>query len=360
MSVEVLLLLGGLAGVLVGAEWLVRGAAGLALALGVSPLLVGLTVVAWGTSSPELVVSLVAAFQDSTDIAVGNVVGSNIFNVLFILGLSAVAAPLVVHRQLVRLEVPLLIVVSFLVWIFAADGSLSRTEGAVLIVLFLAYSALSIVIASRQATENSVAVVAGKQRPWIWNAALAVVGLALLVVGSRWFVIGAAAVARWLGVSELIIGLTIVAAGTSLPELATSVVASLRGERDISVGNVVGSNLFNLLAVLGPASCIPEGGLVVSAPALHFDIPVMTAAAFACLPIFVTGHRIARWEGALLVGYGLAYWLYLFLATTHHDALTMFNLTMVLFAFPLTLTGLAVSLGRHLLRTAEGNTSTAG
>lgn len=355
MNVEVLFLLGGLAGVLVGAECLVRGSSGLALALGISPLVVGLTVVAWGTGSPELVVSVMAAEQSRTDIAVGNVLGSNIFNVLFILGLSAALAPLRVDQQLARLDVPLLIAVSFLVWLFAIDGFLGRAEGVVLTGLFLAYSGWTVAMAKRQAAENSETRMPGKSRSRVRNGVLAVAGLVLLVVGSRWFVSGAAAVARWLGVSEFIIGLTIVAAGTSLPELATSVVASVRGERDIAVGNVVGSNLFNLLAVLGLAIVMSESGLRVSAPALYFDIPVMTAAAFGCLPIFVTGHLIARWEGLLLVGYGLAYWLYLFLAATHHDALAMFNLTMVLFAFPLTLVGLATSLGRHLLRAGEAS-----
>ncbi len=355
MAFELALLLAGLAGVLLGAEWLVRGASGLALSLGVAPLLVGLTVVAWGTSAPEMSVSLVAALTGSPEIAVGNAIGSNIFNVLFILGLSAAVAPLAVDRQLIRSEVPLMIGVSFLVWYFAEDERLGRAEGILLLAVFLAYSLATVYVAKRQSADNASTAEKSGLPPgrhhWAWNAALVVAGLVLLVAGSRWFVMGAAAVARWLGVSDLVIGLTIVAAGTSLPELATSVLAGLRGERDISVGNVIGSNLFNLLAVLGVASSVAENGLPVSAAVFRFDLPVMTAAAFACLPLAVTGRCIARWEGFLLLGYGVAYWLYLLLAATHHDSLPTYHLVMVVFALPLTIAGLAVSLGRHFLRT---------
>jgi len=350
--VEIALLIGGLVGVVAGAEWLVRGAAGLALSLGVRPLLVGLTVVSWGTSAPEFTVSVVASLQGSPEIAVGNVIGSNIFNVLFILGLSAVVAPLAVDRQLIRIEVPLVIAASFAVWFLVTDERLGRGEGFGLLSAFVAYLAASVVLATRdpaQAQEQPPELGARQRKGWFGNALLVAFGLAALVFGSRALVAGAVAVARWMGVSELVIGLTIVAAGTSLPELATSVVASWRGERDIAVGNVIGSNLFNLLAVLGAAAVFAPAGLPVAPSVFHFDLPVMTAAAFACLPIAVTGQRIARWEGLLLFGYGIAYWAYLLLAATHHDRLTGFTLVMVLFAIPLTVVGLALSLVQHLL-----------
>lgn len=347
---EIALLIVGLVGVVVGAEWLVRGAAGLALSLGVRPLLVGLTVVSWGTSAPEFTVSVVASLQGSPEIAVGNVIGSNIFNVLFILGLSAVVAPLAVDRQLVRIEVPLVIAASFAVWFLVTDERLGRGEGFGLLSAFVAYLAASVVLATRDPAQEHPPELGARQRKgWFGNALLVAFGLAALVFGSRALVAGAVAVARWMGVSELVIGLTIVAAGTSLPELATSVVASWRGERDIAVGNVIGSNLFNLLAVLGAAAVFAPAGLPVAPSVFHFDLPVMTAAAFACLPIAVTGQRIARWEGLLLFGYGIAYWAYLLLAATHHDRLTGFTLVMVLFAIPLTVVGLALSLVQHLL-----------
>ncbi|GIV04227.1 MAG: sodium:calcium antiporter [Fimbriimonadales bacterium] len=346
----VVLLVTGLGLLILGAEALVRGAARLATAWGVSPLLVGLTVVAWGTSAPEFVVSVMAALNGQPDIAVGNVVGSNIFNVLFILGASAAVTPLVVSRPLVTVQVPILVVVSLLTWGLVFDQRLSRVEGLLLILGALAYTVFSIRTESAPANEElGTTTRRWYESPW-YNALLVLCGLVSLVVGSRWFVRGAVELARWLGVSELVIGLTIVAAGTSLPELATSVVAALRGERDISVGNVVGSNLFNLLVVLGGAALVSSTGIRVASAALHFDIPVMVAVAVACLPVFFTGHKIARWEGWLFLAYGLLYWAYLLAASAEHDALPMFNRVMIVFVFPLTAITLLVSVARQLQR----------
>lgn len=333
---------------------MVRGASRLAAAFGISPLVIGLTVVAFGTSSPELAVSVQSAFAGQADIALGNVVGSNIFNVLFILGVSAVIIPLVVAQQLVRLDVPLMIGMSVLIYLLGLDGRIGRLEGALLFAAIIAYTMFLIRQSRKEGKEvqeeYSQEFGDGRARgaaQYLLNLVLVVAGLALLVLGARWLVDSAVSLARLLGLSELIIGLTIIAAGTSMPEVATSIVAAARGERDIAVGNVVGSNIFNLLAVLGLTSLIAPNGVSVPAPALAFDIPVMIAVAVACLPIFFTGFRIARWEGALFLAYYAAYVLYLILDATQHDALPLFSSAMLLFVVPLTALTLLVLVVRE-------------
>jgi len=347
-----------------GAEWLVRGASRLAAAVGISPLVIGLTVVAFGTSAPELAVSVQSALGGQPDLALGNVVGSNIFNVLFILGIAAVITPLVVSQQLIRLDVPLLIAVSLLMYLLALDGRIGRLDGLVLFAGIVAYTVFSIVKSRRENIQVEAEYVrefgAGEpatatKHTILWNLALIVAGLVLLVLGARWLVDGAVALARFFGLSELIIGLTIVAGGTSLPEVAASSVASLRGERDIAVGNVVGSSLFNILAVLGLASLVSPVGIQVSPAALGFDIPVMIAVAVACLPIFFTGHLIARWEGALFLGYYLAYTSYLILQAAEHEALPAFSGVMLGFVLPLTAITLAVLFWRARRAQTTGN-----
>jgi cation:H+ antiporter len=348
----ILLFVAGIVLLIAGAETLVKGASRLAGALGISPLVIGLTVVAFGTSSPELAVSIKAALSGQSSIALGNVVGSNIFNVLFILGLSALVAPLVVSQQLVRLDVPLTIALSALVLVFALDARFSRSDGLVLVIGLVAYVWFLI----RQSRKESAQVrdeyatefATGTRISWLKNTGLVFGGLALLVLGSRWLVDSAVSIAQYLGVSELIIGLTIVAAGTSLPEVVTSVIASIRGERDIAVGNVVGSNVFNIMGVLGLSSIVAPLGIDVPPAVIWFDIPIMIVVAFACLPIFFTGGVISRWEGALLLGYYLAYTLYLILAAAQHDALPRFSATMLYFAIPLTLVTLVVVALREL------------
>jgi cation:H+ antiporter len=348
----------GLAALVLGAELLVRGASKLALSVGISPLVIGLTVVAFGTSSPELAVSVQSAWSGQVDIALGNVVGSNIFNVLFILGASALIVPLVVHQQLIRQEVPIMVGVSLLLWALAADGGIGRWDGMLLTALVIAYSVL-LVRQSRRETAAAQARVdaeyseafAGVPKGWDshWGVQVLLIlsGLALLVVGAQWLVDAAVAFAHTLGVSELVIGLTIVAAGTSLPEVATSVMAALRGERDIAVGNVVGSNIFNILAVLGVSASAAPGDLTVAPAMLAFDIPVMLAVAVACLPVFFTGSQISRWEGALFLALYVAYTLYLILRATGHDALTGYSAAMGGFVVPLIAATLAVLAWRH-------------
>jgi len=338
MFLGLLLLIGG-------AEILVRGASSLATSWGISSLVVGLTVVAFGTSAPELAVSLKSVLAGQAGIATGNVVGSNIFNVLFILGLSALIAPLVVSQQLIRLDVPLMIAASVLVWLFALDAHLGMFEGVILFGSLLGY----IVFLIRQSRKSAViaesepsAEVNTKPLHWSLNVLMVVVGLVLLILGSNWLVAGAVSLAHVMGVSDVVIGLTVIAAGTSLPEVVTSVVASLRGERDIAVGNVVGSNLFNILGVLGISSILAPSGIEISSSLIGFDLPIMTVVAFACLPIFFSGGRISRWEGGVLLAYYVAYTSYLVLANSQHEALPLFGATMLYFAIPLTLITLVV------------------
>ncbi|TFH86350.1 calcium/sodium antiporter [Billgrantia azerbaijanica] len=334
----------GLGFLLVGAEILVRGASRLAARLGVTPLVIGLTVVAFGTSSPKLAVSIKAALADQAGIAMGNVVGSNIFNVLFILGLSAMVTPLQVAQQLIRFDIPLMVTLSVALLMLVLDGLLSRLDGVLLAAGLIAYLTFLLYQNARartQATTGSDSTPSASNA-WAVNLLLVAAGLALLVLGSRWLVEGAATFASYLGVSEQVIGLTIIAAGTSLPEVMTSLIAALRGERDIAVGNVVGSNVFNILGVLGMSSLLSPSGITVAPAMISFDIPVMLAVAVACLPICFTGGVITRWEGALLLGYYAAYTLYLILATAQHDALAGFTGVMLYVVLPLTLLTLAI------------------
>jgi cation:H+ antiporter len=331
----------GLAATVAGAELLVRGASSLARAFGVPSLVVGLTVVAFGTSAPELAVSVDAALTGAANIAVGNVVGSNIFNVLFILGVSALIAPLSVALQIVQQETWIMVAVSLMGWALIATGGVGRAEGALLTAGIIIYTWKTVRDSRREQageTGSSTEAVPG----WLKSAVLVVAGLGLLVFGAGQLVDGTLALGRLLGVSELILGLTVVAAGTSLPEAATSIVASYRGERDIAVGNVVGSNIFNILAVLGIAALVSPTPIVPDPSALAFDIPVMTAVAVACLPIFFTGHSIERWEGALFLGYYVAYVTYLILDETNSAALKGFSAAMLGFVVPLTVITLIV------------------
>lgn len=355
-GIIVLLLVGGLVTLVAGAELLVRGGSRLAAALGISPLVIGLTIVAFGTSAPEMAVSVQSALSGQVDIAVGNVVGSNIFNVLFILGLSALIVPLVVAQQLVRVDVPIMIGISVVVWLLALDGLIGRWEGALLFAGILAYTIFLIVQSQRERNKEVMAEYEAEYavreprtlQRMLLNVGLIAGGLLLLVLGSRWLVDGAVELARVLGMSELVIGLTIVAAGTSMPELATSVVAAIRGERDIAVGNVVGSNIFNLLSVLGLSALFSSQGTPVSAQMLATDIPFMVAVAVACLPIFFTGYTIARWEGLIFVVYYGLYTAYLLLDAAGDPSLPQYRTFLLFFVIPLTVLTLAVSATREL------------
>lgn len=347
----ILILIAGLVLLVAGAEVLVKGASRIAFMFGLSPLVIGLTIVAYGTSSPELMVSIQSSLAGQPDIALGNVVGSNIFNVLLILGISALITPLVVAQQLIRLDVPILIGISCLTLMFGMDGKISRVDGAIFVIGILLYTTF-LLIQSRK--EHNPEVTEEYEREYggstarsaqqiAINIGFVVLGLGLLVLGSKFLVDSSIAIARSFGVSELVIGLTLVAAGTSLPELATSVVASVRGERDIAVGNVIGSNIFNILAVLGGSSLFSADGLTVSASALRFDIPVMIAVAVICLPVFITGQLIARWEGLLFLSYYVAYTAYLIMDSANYETLPIFSNILLFVVFPATILSLGVS-----------------
>lgn len=348
----------GIALLIAGAEVLVRGASRLAAALGMTPLVIGITVVAFGTSAPEFTVGVLSARSGHGDIALGNVLGSNIFNVLFILGLSALIVPHRVARQLVYWDVPVMIGVSGLLYVLAANGKLGRLEALLLLAGCLLYTAWSIRQGRREESpvpkdipvrSKGVGNKGYRETP-AFHGLLVLGGLALLVLGARWLVSASESIARAAGLSELIIGLTIVAAGTSLPEVAASIVAAVRGERDIAVGNIVGSNILNILGVLGLSAAVSPAGIPVTSAALAFDIPVMFAVALVCLPIVLTRHRVARWEGALLLSYYAAYILYLMLDAKGHDTLPQYSETMLCFVLPVTAVALSTVAANQLRR----------
>lgn len=304
-------LLGGFICLFAGADALVRGASSLALRLGLTPLVIGLTVVAFGTSAPELVVSIQAALAGQGDIAVANAIGSNIFNLAVILGLAAVILPLRVQFQLIRFDTPVMVTVAVLGAVCLLDGRLGRVEAGLFVALLVAYTVINVRLARKQATaeveqEFAAQIGSAPRRPWI-DLLLILGGLGLLVLGSHWLVGGAVQLARSWGMSEALIGLTIIAAGTSLPELATSVVAALRRASDIAIGNIVGSNIYNVLGILGTSALI----VPLHAPGLLWlDLAIMLGLSLVLLPIIIWGRDVNRWEGAfLLASYGGYLWL---------------------------------------------------
>ncbi len=352
MLTHALFFLLGLGALVAGAEALVRGASKLALSLGISPLVVGLTIVAMGTSSPEVAVSVGAALNGNTDIAVGNVVGSNVFNVLFILGASALITPLVVHAQIIRQEVPIMIGASVILLVMVLDRNLGRWESGLLLALLVAYTVFLIRQSRAETAEirdeydGAVRRDGGWDRHWAVQVLLIAGGLGLLVLGSNWLVDAAVAFARAMGVSDLVIGLTIIAAGTSMPEVATSITAAVRGERDIAVGNVIGSNTFNLLGCLGLSGVVSANGLGIAPAVLNFDLWVMLAVAFACLPVFLLRNEIGRRRGLMFLAFYAAYVAYLILGAQQHDALDEFSTVMLSFVLPITIVTLVAMVIR--------------
>ncbi|EXF24161.1 sodium:calcium antiporter [Nesterenkonia sp. AN1] len=372
-----LLLLGGFVLLVGGGEALVRGAASLGRTVGLSSLIVGLTVVSSATSAPELAVSTGAALSGSPGLALGNVVGSNIANILFVLGLTAIFGALVVKVQLIKVDIPIMIGFSVIALLMALDGGVSTLEGSVLVGLLVVYLAVTVVLARRQTRREQAAsseqaissqqgtldvdrAVGGgsvkltkglrttKRRSIMVDLGLLAVGIALLVVGAQMLVSAASSIALSLGVSDLIIGLTIVAIGTSLPELATSVIAALRGERDMAVGNLVGSNIFNIGAVLGLTSIISPEGVEVASAAVNFDLPVMIATAMVLLPLAFTAQAIGRWEGLVLVTFYSAYVVYLVLYAAGHAALQPFSSAMLWFVLPITALWITALVGYEI------------
>ena len=331
----------GLALLGAGGELLVRGASRLAALSRVPPLVIGLTVVAFGTSAPELAVTVQGVEAGAGELALGNVLGSNVMNVLVILGLSALLAPLTVTRRVIWVQVPVVIAVTLLAFALAADQRIDTVEGMLLLVVIVAYVAwlLRTVRSSAPAPDTRSAPLPG----WRWRTALlsTLAGLGLLFAGGQQLVEGATTLALALGVSEAVVGLTVVAFGTSVPEVAAAVVAALRGHSAIAVGNVLGSNVFNLTLILGTAS-VWGGGMDVPPGLLTFDFVVVAAVTFACLPIFYTGHRMARTEGALLLGYYVVYVVFLVLEAGGHPSLGRMRDAVLFFALPITVVTLAL------------------
>ncbi len=302
MLMMIIFLVVGMVFLYFGAELLVKGSANLALRCGVSALVAGLTIVALGTSAPELVVSIKAGLDGLGDIAVGNVVGSNIFNIAVILGISAIVRPMKVHLNVLRVDTPVMLAASVLLLAVLYDHSVSRIEGLVLFIGIIAYIVFTI-ISARRAGETKVdfpveQIIPEKKVSAVLDIIFVISGLGLLIVGSRFFVNGAVELARIIGVSEAVIGLTIVAVGTSLPELATSVIAALKKEEDIAIGNIIGSNIFNILAILGTSSLIsPLSAAGVSQISLYF----MLGTTVLLMPFMRTGFVLNRIEGLLLI-----------------------------------------------------------
>jgi len=316
LVLDTLLLVGGIGILYFGAEWLVRGAARLAASLGVSPIVVGLTVVSFGTSAPELVVCVVAALGGNSDLAVGNVLGSNLANIGLILGLTALVRPLEVAARVVWREVPLMLLVTAAIYPLAWDGRLSRGDGTILLFALAGY-----LIFVFQSVEGEAPEIVGEYEEFIRETSpggkrvraidivLVVAGCGGLVLGGYAIVEGAVAVASFLGVSQVVIGLTVVAVGTSLPELATSLVAAMHKEADIAVGNVIGSNIFNIVAILGTATVVEP--IHVAPTVLVRELPAVLCLSVLVFPMLRTGWRIQRWEGALLLAcyLGIGIWL---------------------------------------------------
>jgi cation:H+ antiporter len=307
MTVEIVYICFSLILLFVGAEGLVRGSSSLALRAGLSRLMVGLTIVAFGTSSPELLVSVKTALSHQGDISIGNVIGSNIFNIGIILGLTALVCPIPVNRQIIKIDAPIALGVALLLPLLLLNHILGRVEGLLLLMGIVAYTLLSISLGRRgAAADQSDVPVPSVFRHWITDIAFIVGGLAVLVFGSSVLVEHAVLLAKTLGVSEAVIGLTIIAAGTSMPELATSLVAAVRKEPDIAIGNIVGSNVFNILAILGVAAMVSP----LQAPGISsLDYGAMNVFAVLLLPLLYTGRILHRLEGVLLFG---LYGLYLF------------------------------------------------
>lgn len=313
IALEAALLAGGLAALYFGAEWLVRGSARLARSYGVSTLVVGLTVVSFGSSAPELLVGIVASVRGASDVVLGNVIGSNVLNIALILGVAALLQPMRVELRLLSREAPLMVGVSLLLVILALDFRIGRVDGAVLLSGFVAYLWFVLraaqtetvpVTAEYESFEIAEALAPGPDGR-LRDIGLTIVGLLALAAGAHALVTSAVFFARLLGVTEVVIGLTIVALGTSLPELATSVVAALRGEPDIALGNAVGSNIFNILSILGISTLIRP--INVSLDLLQFELPVMVGIAFALLPLAWRGKRLGRLSGALLLSSYVAF-----------------------------------------------------
>lgn len=330
----------GLFSLIIGAKLLVFGASQLASTLKISSLTIGLTIVAFGTSAPEIATCVAAALKGEGGLVMGNIIGSNIFNTLFVLGLIATIRPIYVAKKLIRIDVPIMIAVFLLFWAFAQNGVLNFWEGIILILAIIAYTWFA--ISATHSSEKSKARI-----PLYLQIIYILVGLILLTLGADWTVLGAQKIAALLNISSLLVGLTFVAIGTSLPELAASLMAIANDESEMAVGNVIGSNIFNLLAVAGISAIVAPKGVAIANSVLYFDLPVMLGAGIALFPIAITGHLIARYEGIILLLYYFLYLGYLIARLFIPAYLPLFSTAFFFFILPLTLLVIIITIYRH-------------
>jgi cation:H+ antiporter len=317
---DALLVVGGLLALLGGAELVVRAGTALATRLSVRPIIIGLTVVSVGTSVPELAIGIDAALNGSPDLAVGNIVGTNLINFLFILGLSAVLIPIAIDRRTLRLDLPAMAAATLALYLMSLDGILTRLEGALLVIGAVAYTA-SLLRVSRHETADvqddyARAVTATTEHRLRRISLSLALGLTLVVVGAELLVEGAVSAASSLGVSDAVVGLTVVAVGTSAPELVTTIISTVRGDRDIAIGNLLGSSTYNIAAVLGLTVLVAPNGVPVSEEVLNADLVLLVVVMAAALPVLVTGSRITRVEGALFVATYIGYLTWLLMTRT--------------------------------------------
>lgn len=345
-GITLVLFVVGLVLLVLGARLLVGGSSALAGAVGISPLVIGLTVVSLGTSAPELAVTVQSSFAGEAGVGVGNVVGSSVFNVLVVLGLSALVAPLVVKPELLKQDGPVMIGVAVLLLVLALDRELGRIDGMILISILVAYT---IYLIRRDRDKPAGEVAEAASGPWPMQLGRIVVGLVFLIMGSTWLVDGAVAMAEAVNMSPVVIGLTVVAIGTSLPEIAASIQATLNDERDLAVGNVVGSNIFNVLAVLGLAALVSPSAIPVPQSAVQFDVPIVIIVSIAGLLSFASGFRMVRWEGTLFLGFYALYTTYLVLEATGHGAFDWFRVV----AIGLAVAGIALLVVRVFVEERE-------
>jgi cation:H+ antiporter len=315
--------LAGLVVLIIGSELLVRGGTRLAARLGISPTIIGLTIVALGTSAPELAVGIEAALKGSGDLAIGNIAGTNVVNILFILGLSASIQSLALRNDTLRIDLPMIVIASCALLAMTLDGELTRLDGALLIAAGVIYTMVLIQAARRESRATKLAYAAAQGEPLppslgstLFDTAALLAGIAIIVVGADWLVAGAVELAKLWGVSDEFIGLTVVAIGTSSPELVTTLVSTIRRQRDIAIGNLLGSSAYNILIILGVTCVVPSSPIPVAPSLIKIDIPVMVAVALACVPVFYSGRQVSRGEGMLFVAAYLSYLGYLVIVRT--------------------------------------------
>lgn len=309
----------GLVALIAGAELVTRGGARFAARMGVPPIVIGLTIVAVGTSAPELAVGIESALRGRGSFAIANIAGTNIVNLLLILGLSALLQPLAISLRTLRFDLPVMAAAALVLAFMAWDGWLTRMEGAVMVAAALIYTTAVVSLSRHESFTTKVEFAleykpARRLRPGqetVLSGAALLAGIGIIVIGSDWLVDGAVSLARAWGVSDALIALTIVAIGTSAPELVTTVVGTLRNDRDIAIGNLLGSSIYNVLVILGITCTVPSAGLEVAPHLIYIDIPLMTLVTLVCVPVFASGRQVSRLEGGLFVGAYLTYLAYL-------------------------------------------------